>query len=54
MNERSFAKKEIWEEDSFAIDASHDSIPAAQTLSNSMANIEPTTDEIKEELKAQE
>ena len=56
MNERSFQKKkEIWEEESFAIDASEDCPPSqAQSLSQSITDIEPATEEIKEELKAQE
>lgn len=54
MNDRSFQKREIWEEEQFAIDASQDTISPSQALSSTLADIEPATDEIKEEIKAQE
>jgi hypothetical protein len=48
--ENSF-KKEIWEEDSFTLDDSRDISPSMVVAS---VHIEPSNEEIKEELKAQE
>ena len=53
MNITSSTKREIWEEESFTLDDSRDSVaPGNLTLEH--APIEPSNEELKEELKAQE
>ena len=53
MTERSFQKKEVWEDDVYAIDASEPIIPDVN--SSTIVVIEPpSVEEIKEEIKKQE